>query len=514
MVPSASRRAALLVFAALALPVGAGALPQDRSAIPYPAPLPLLSCNPDYQRLCWDSTFDGAEHKTDATGAIGVVAGGGVAVAGYTWAADAPGAPDFDILVRVLDPLTGAPLWERTWDSGGSAYEWADSLAVSPDGTRIFVGGTSRSDYVVLAFEAATGDLAWVSRYDGPAGGFDRLNALAVSADGAFVAATGESGTGLATDDLMDVATVAFDAGSGALRWGARFNGPAQRNDRGFALAIHPDSGLVAVTGDADWAYLASGSSMPVLAYRADGSLAWASIHDDAAEEAGLAVDFSPSQGRVVVAGGVGGSIATLALDEASGEEAWERLDLPETALSAWASSLAISPDGAQVVVAGQANFGIPRLRDAVAIAYDVASGAETWTFTYNGPSQGSEGFSTVKFPPDGEGVHIVGYSEGNPAADPLSGTDYDVVIFELFPGNGTVAWAERYGRIAQGPDYGLALAHSADGGMVYVAGATLTEEAQLNNAFCFMFGQHCPFPDALTLAYERWNATSRGALV
>ena len=54
--------------------------------------------------------------------------------------------------------------------SGDEAF----AVAVSPDGSKVFVTGSSyggfktHDDYATVAYEASTGSKLWVSRYDGP----------------------------------------------------------------------------------------------------------------------------------------------------------------------------------------------------------------------------------------------------------------------------------------------------------------------------------------------------------
>src|SRR5438093_888856 len=80
-----------------------------------------------------------------------------------------------------------------------------------------------------------TGPKRWTSRYNGPGNGDDVATALNVGPDGATVFVTGySSGSGTS----FDFATVAYDATTGSRQWEARYNGPGNGDDGGYALQI------------------------------------------------------------------------------------------------------------------------------------------------------------------------------------------------------------------------------------------------------------------------------------
>jgi DNA-binding beta-propeller fold protein YncE len=85
-------------------------------------------------------------------------------------------------------------------------------MAVSPDGATVFVtgistGASSGLDYSTVAYSAATGAQLCASLYNGPANGDDYAQSVAVSPDGTRVFVTGYS-TGTGTG--ADYATVAY----------------------------------------------------------------------------------------------------------------------------------------------------------------------------------------------------------------------------------------------------------------------------------------------------------------
>ena len=70
-------------------------------------------------------------------------------------------------------------------------------------------GSGTASDYTTLAYDATTGSRLWLKRYNGSGNGYDYAEGLAVSPDGTKVFVTGGS-WGAGSDDY---ATVAYGAG-------------------------------------------------------------------------------------------------------------------------------------------------------------------------------------------------------------------------------------------------------------------------------------------------------------
>src|SRR5207247_7304115 len=109
----------------------------------------------------------------------------------------------------------------------GNDYDDAQSVAVSPDGGTVFVTGYSDSgavgsDMATVAYDAATGAVRWIRRYNGPAGTGDGAYAVAVSPDGSRVFVTGF------TDDpegyYATFATVGYDAVAGTTLWASVYS--------------------------------------------------------------------------------------------------------------------------------------------------------------------------------------------------------------------------------------------------------------------------------------------------
>jgi outer membrane protein assembly factor BamB len=112
------------------------------------------------------------------------------------------------------DALTGRKLWSQIYN-GSECTDAAAAVAVSPgnnDNNAAFVTGSSgrlsREDYATVAYDATTGAELWAKRYDGPTHDPDEAFALALSPDGTKVFVTGRSFGDIG--EGRDFATVAY----------------------------------------------------------------------------------------------------------------------------------------------------------------------------------------------------------------------------------------------------------------------------------------------------------------
>ena len=152
---------------------------------------------------------------------------------------------------------------------------------------------------------------------------------------------------------------------------------------------------------------------------------------------------------------------ATVAYDAATGRQRWVARYNP--AANDLANALAVSPDGATVIVTGQ-SFHQSSRYDYATVAYDAASGKRRWVARYNGPGNGDDVAYALGVSPDGARVFVTGYSSASNGSK-----DYATVAYDA--DSGKRRWVARYNRPGDGDDVAYALGVSPDGARVSVTG-------------------------------------------
>jgi WD40 repeat protein len=363
----------------------------------------------------------------------------------------------------------GTQQWVKRYNGPAGGLDDATSVAASPDGSTVYVTGFSTAagasvtyDYATVAYNAVTGHQLWAERYNGPGNGDDRASSVAVSPDGSTVYVTGYS-TGATSG--ADYATVAYNATTGAPLWIERYNGPGNYTDEALSAAVSPDGSTVYVTGYSD-GLPSTGSDYATVAYNATtGAQQWVKRYNGGVGD-DYAHSVAVSGSTVYVTGYSRGTndafdYATVAYG-ATGQQLWVKRYNGAASGHRGANAVAVSPDGKTVFVTGS-SYRATTNYDYATVAYNAATGAQQWVSRYTGPGNGDDQANSVAVNPDGNSVYITGYiSVGNVF-------DYATIAYNA--ATGTQQWVQRYNG-PFGDNEAFSVAVSPSGGTVYVTGS------------------------------------------
>jgi WD40 repeat protein len=284
-----------------------------------------------------------------------------------------------DYLVLAYNAATGAQRWVVTPLAFGSAAQF-QAVAVSPDSKTVYItgrldffGGNAAKSYDTIALNAATGATVWNTNTKFPPHVFHFITSIAVSPDGSTVFIAGSSGT------------VAYDAATGAQLWLDAYKQAYDRSR--VSLAVSPDSATVYVTSGSMAPGSVQHYWTAALDASTGAKVWQATFHGPGTNARSIAIALSPDGSAVYVTGSVGqanglNEYATIGYDAATGHQLW--LASYRTAqVDDNATGLAVSPDGSAVYVTGTsiASFNTPA--DYATVAYQATSGAQLWSARY-----------------------------------------------------------------------------------------------------------------------------------
>src|SRR5262249_2018380 len=268
----------------------------------------------------WASQFDGPDGVPGVAYSIALSPDGSLVF--VTGATQGPGNADYG--TAAYDASTGARVWLAAYDGPAHGSDVAYAMAASPDGSKVFVTGaswaaTNGPDYATVAYSAASGQQLWVQRYEGADHYYDEAESVVVSPDGARVFVTGRSSEGTTN---VDYTTIAYDSSTGEQRWLSHYNGSGNANDEARDAAISPDGKTLFVTGSSGWS---DSTWETTVAYNTEtGAQLWARRRSNAF---GTAITVSPDGSTVFVAGSFyirGRSVFETLAYSATGHRLWK----------------------------------------------------------------------------------------------------------------------------------------------------------------------------------------------
>ena len=399
----------------------------------------------------WVARYNGPAGRPDGAEAIGL-SGNGKRL--YVTGATVAKKSGWDYGTLAYNAGTGKRLWVARYNGRAGVDDGGEDLAVSADGARVFVTGTSSlgkaafDDYATIAYDGRTGRRLWVARYDGPAHGTEEWPSVAASADGTKVFVSG----GSESNTELDYAVIAYDASSGAQLWVSRYDGPAHGFDEACSVAVAGDGARVFASGytDAegnseDAATIAfdaaTGARLWVASYAGVGTAADGADVDDRTCNLHVSSDGTKVFGTGFCCSGEGGEAdyLTVAYDAATGKRLWAaRYDDPARGYD-WAHSLGLSPDGTKVFINGESEARKPRYsEDYATVAYDAETGTRLWSARYDGPGKTNDWGGSLGVSANGMRVVVTGGSVGK-----KTGSDYATIAYDTASGH--TFWVKRY---------------------------------------------------------------------
>ena len=167
----------------------------------------------------WRHRYNGPDGHADEPGAIAIdAAGTSVFVTGRSLVETVGSVQVFDYATVAIDAGTGHRIWATRYDAGIGGSDEAVDVGVGPGGGKVFVTGTSEglingvsssTDIVTMGLAAASGIELGLRRYNGPCNFVDRAAALAIGPNGSRVYVTGTTNC-FDPDTSGDIATIAY----------------------------------------------------------------------------------------------------------------------------------------------------------------------------------------------------------------------------------------------------------------------------------------------------------------
>ncbi|TPE43260.1 SBBP repeat-containing protein [Pontibacter mangrovi] len=463
----------------------------------------------------WVQQFNGPSNRNDQPAAITTDNSGGVYVTGTSES----NQTEFNIVTIRYEALTGNKTWDMEYSGPGFGSSGAD-LATDNNGS-VYVIGTSINpdafsrDMVTIRYEAATGAELWAIRYSNKElenGDLAYGRSIAIDSNGMVYVA----GSSYGTDAGVNYVAISYDA-AGTQRWLSRYNyQPGVYSTDEAAIIAVDNQGGVFVTGS-------SGSAMATVGFNAQtGAQVWDSRYENfrfiPVYPKGLAAD---NTGGVYVTGVSMDDFVTIRYNALDGRQEWEKVfDSSQQPNSDEPAGLALDNQGRLYVTGNSVELGVDEKSDIVTIAYESGTGDSLWTQTYDGSgsfpttdrpvavavdadgnsyvtgtseSENRSTLTTVKYSPAGDSLWAVHYGEtgfkiavanaidnqGNlyvtgTSNDKSINGDIDIITIRYDAATGQVIWASLYDVVVDEYTEERAAGLAVDkNGNIYVAGTS-----------------------------------------
>jgi 6-phosphogluconolactonase (cycloisomerase 2 family) len=293
----------------------------------------------------------------------------------------------------------------RDGHGGVNGLDTASSVAVSPDGSHVYATGPGDNAVAIFSWDSTTDQLTFVDWINwGEVSGLRAANSVAVSPDGShvYVASIGSSA----------VVVFARNASTGALthvETEIDGQGGVDGLDWAWSVTLSPDGGHVYVAGWHESA-IAVFSRNP-----SSGALTYVEVQRDGVGgvdglDGPRSVAVSPGGEYVYVAGNGEAAVAAFSRDGITGRLTFIQARHSQQGLEG-AVGVAVSPEGSHVYVAGNNDDSL------VVFARNAGSGALSYVERQSdggggGSVDGLDGARAVALSPDGKHAYVAGHDE------------------------------------------------------------------------------------------------------
>lgn len=198
-----------------------------------PGNITTIAYNAANGKVRWSARFNGQSGANVPTAMTLSSRGDELFIAGVSQYRDPSPTPVFRYVTLAYSTRNGAEHWERYYNGYQDGTNQPTGIAVDRRGARVFVTGAGQYAgsvsapiyrYLTLGYDARTGRPLWTQPFVGTTGKTDVATAVAVSPDGSRVYVTGGSAQadrvqGQALPVSGVATTIAYDAASGKQKW-------------------------------------------------------------------------------------------------------------------------------------------------------------------------------------------------------------------------------------------------------------------------------------------------------